>query len=636
MSNYDSGFSLIAKLWSKNQYPPYPRGTSKYYDWFDEQEYYCLNGFQKGGDKISGKHYFHLNFNHIGILDKNGNKVPAYPYYADSQREFFDKVEYCYKEKKNLIGLKARDKGWTYLVSSIALWNTQFQDGSSILCLCPGGTSVAKPKFRAAYDMGYNNLEPDLRYPYLKNTSGKNQDQIIYGWKEKDPESGNEIEVGSMSVLDIVVAVDSSVVRAGRSKLIIVEELGEIQNPKEIISVARANMKEGSKKFGIIIAGGTSNHLNENGFKDFRDIWFNPDELGFEKIFIPAQKIYWGYVDYKTGKSDEAGALKEIERERKNLKGKQLQIFNQEYPTNEHEAFVNAARSPFDAIKCANQIAEVLANHRVKNSVQRGNLHAKKVNGEIKIVFEIEENGRWEIFKHPDSLSHLKNWVVGGVDSYRLGGKAADSDSQGAIEIYIPEQGLNIAGSYPICTYLHRDEDKDVFFMDCMMTAIYYSTETRICKLLIEYTDEDIITFFRQRNALKYLKERPSAIPESPYSKATNKYGIHPTEFNRSNALEYAINDFNQNYDSIVFIDLLDEMSNFGTKNTDRVWAHNWAVAHAMDNVKVLTEYQKPKPEKPFMPRTYADESGRLIVVNSKQQAIELGIIPREPIPNQR
>ena len=40
------------------------------YDWvkyWDEQEYYCKNGYSVGGVRITGEHYFYLNFCQIQL-----------------------------------------------------------------------------------------------------------------------------------------------------------------------------------------------------------------------------------------------------------------------------------------------------------------------------------------------------------------------------------------------------------------------------------------------------------------------------------------------------------------------------------------------------------------------------------------
>jgi hypothetical protein len=618
VSNNYSKLSPIAKY----GFPDYKRGSSKWYDFLEEEEYRCLNGYTAGGITITGRHYFKLNWTKIGIVDAYGNKVPTYPYFADAQKEFYDTIEYCLANERNLIGLKGRDKGWTYDVAAVALYEMMMMQFSSVMALFPGGTNPAKDNFRKAYDMAYNEMDVDFKQPVLRatNSSKNTHDSVEYGWEETNEETGEKSTEGNRSKLDIMIAVNPSVVRSGRSKFIILDELGEIEDALDIVNVADAVMREGAKKFGMIIAGGTSNAFkSETGFKNFRELWYNADTYSFEKIFIPANKQYWGFVNYQTGESDLEGAKAHRMAIRAKKKGRDLLIEKQEYPFDESEAFYRVDQSPFNPDKANEQIARILSSKDITGQIQRGGLFNKKNDkGELRPVFELFE-GDWQIFKHPaEGLAPL-NKIVGAVDSYRLQ-DVTDSDSKGAIEIYVPFQGINKPGNYPIAIYRGRPATKEEFFEQCLLAAIYWD-----CRLLIEYTDEDIITYFRQHNAVKWLKERPQAVV-TKYSNAGQKYGVHPTQHNRAVALEMAIQDFDRNYDQIVFVDLLDEMLKFGTENTDRVWAHNWAVLHGMDNIRVLDEYKEKKKPKPFMPYTVRDGTGNLISITSPEKARQMGL----------
>ncbi len=142
------------------------------------------------------------------------------------------------------------------------------------------------------------------------------------------------------------------------------------------------------------------------------------------------------------------------------------------------------------------------------------------------------------------------------------------------------------------------------------MTAVYYG-----CKLLVEYTDEDIIKYFHEKRALKYLKERPKII-QSPWSKAQYSFGVKPTEYNKNAALEYCVKEFNQHYEDIYFVELLDELGNFGVKNTDIADAYLWAVLHAMDNTKFMVQ-KKEEKKRPFTPYVALNAVGEMVVVNS-------------------
>ena len=629
MSNY-SKWSPIAKLKEKNQWPPYPKGSSKYYDYLDEIRSYCKDGYPVGGERITGPHFFSLNLCYMGIKDKKRNnaKVPTLPYFSDWQKEAYDTFEDICETGENLIGLKGRDKGWTYFVAHLALYYTQILEHTSTLALFPGGTSIAKATFREHYDMAYNELLFDLKFPDLKSTEGKYVEEIKYGMeiKEIDPVTGKETKikktVGPQTKLINMILTTPDVVRSGRNQLAFIEEFGEVSRGIDTIGVLAANMKEGNDKLGPIIVGGTSNQFG-SGFTDFKKLWLNPEDHKFRKIWIPGNKFFLPFVNLQTGESDLESAKEAILKERGSKTGRDLIVAKQEFPLTEDEALYEGINSEYDVEKCNTQIARVLSDKSISNAIQRGNLYPKKDGkGNIIPVFELCDNGKFEIFKHPDPS--LKYPIVGGLDSYRMG-KVTDSPSKGAIEFYVPFQGMNVPGSYPACVYWERPEDKDVFFMDALLATIYYDT-----KILVELTDEDIISFFKTHNALNRLKERPSII-KSAYSKAENKYGILPTVHNMAMALEYSIKEFNHNYDQIVFVELLREMIRFAPDvNTDRAWAHHWAVLHSMDNMKVLEEYKKPVREKRFTPSTYIDQSGQLVVVKTVEEAVKRGIIQPE------
>lgn len=592
-------FSPVAK----NGVPDYKRDSEKWFNWLDEQEYYILNGFQVGGDKISGRLYHKLNFTQILHLGNDGYEYPIYPYYVDAQREFYDLLEWCYEHERDIIFGKGRDKGFSYDIANLALYETHYHPYTSVAALFPSGQSKAKAKFLEKYNLSWNSLPEDMKY-YPDLSDSKNI--LSYGWQSTN-EEGQKGDEGAMSSLTMIEVVNADVAKSGRFKAIYIEEFGEIKKPLSLIATNKANMRKGAKKFGITIAGGTSNAFNE-GYEDFRELWYNHDAFGFEKFFVPAQKMYWGYVNYETGVSDEEGAKQHIEAGRAKLKGEQLMIDMQNYPIEEKQMFIQIKASPFDSYKCSNQIDKILTDKTMQNAVEIGNLFlSKKENGELDVQFRIMPNGRWKIAKHPKK--NLLTPDVGGVDSFRLG-KVEESDSKGAIVIYRGFQGISEIGNMPICTYWNRPTDKDDFFMDCYMTAIYYG-----CKLLIEYTDEDIMKYFLERKALKYLKERPRLI-QSPFSKATYTYGVKPTEYNKAAALEYCIKEFNQHYEDILFVQLLDELANFGVMNTDLADAYLWAVLHAMDNVRFLVEYKQEK-KKPFMPYMAVNGVGEMVVVNS-------------------
>lgn len=605
MSAFYGKFSPVAK----NGLPDLKRNSSKWFDWLDEQEHYCLNGFTAGGDTIPGRLYFKLNFFTLLHLGDDGYEHPQRPFYVDVQREFYTLLDYNLKVSgKDIIVGKGRDKGFSYDIANISLYETHFHDFTSVLALFPGGKSKAKAKFKEKYDLAWAEMIDDWKlYPDLQES----KDIYKYGWEETDPENGQKVTQGNMSSLTMLEAVNADVAKSGRYKFVFLEEFGELRNPLNLIITNRANMQKGAKKFGITIAGGTSNAFNE-GYQDFRELWYNHDAYGFDKFYIPAQRAYWGYVNYETGKSDELNALDHIKQSRKNLTGEKLMIEMQNYPTEEKEMFISITQSPYPSILISEQTDRILSDKQIQNAIQIGNFYPKTSdNGQQTVEFHATPNGRFKIFAHP--IKEQIQADCGGVDSYRLG-KVEESPSKGAIVIYRPFQGINKIGNLPICIYHHRHDDKEEFFKDIWYAAQYYN-----CKMLVEYTDEDLFTWFRQHNALKYIKERPKLI-HTANSKAQYSWGVKPTEHNKMVATEYSVSEFKKNYEQVPFVELLDELSNFGTKNTDLADAYQWAVLHAMDNVKVLPEHQRKKKKRQYkLPYVVMDGSGRMHVVNNAE-----------------
>lgn len=48
-----------------------PRGSYEWKQYWDEQEYYCEHGYSVGGIRITGDHYFYMNFCQIMLKPKN-------------------------------------------------------------------------------------------------------------------------------------------------------------------------------------------------------------------------------------------------------------------------------------------------------------------------------------------------------------------------------------------------------------------------------------------------------------------------------------------------------------------------------------------------------------------------------------
>jgi hypothetical protein len=63
--------------WGKHYRP------KTYREWWENERYRCLNGFEVGGVRITGAHYFYLNFWRIKSKDRTKGMIP--PWFLDGE-----------------------------------------------------------------------------------------------------------------------------------------------------------------------------------------------------------------------------------------------------------------------------------------------------------------------------------------------------------------------------------------------------------------------------------------------------------------------------------------------------------------------------------------------------------------------
>ena len=134
---------------------------------------------------------------------------------------------------------------------------------------------------------------------------------------------------------------------------------------------------------------------------------------------------------------------------------------------------------------------------------------------------------------------------------------------------------------YVVAEYTDRPKKKEDFWDGCLKLAVYYGA-----KMLVEYTKIGILDYFKRMNALKYLKEKPESA-HAPGSKVRNRYGVHMNKQVKS-LMEDIIDDYiRDSVEDIWFPDLIDELSYYGTRNTDRVFAFGMCLLHNIDNYRM-------------------------------------------------
>ena len=422
---------------------------------------------------------------------------------------------------------------------------------------------------------GLNNVHNNFRHSILKST----QDVVRSGFKRKTDEGKWEIG-GYQSVIHCRTMDNPEVYKGERLSVMVFEEAGEFKHLLNAYMSSKACFMDGNIQFGVPIIGGTGGDI-ETSSKDFMEMYYNSDSYNLIPLFIPASMVYYGFFDLKTGQSNIEGAEEHLLDERDNIKtasdSKAYNLHIQNYPLTVEEAFLKTKGNRFDLSLINAQRSRILESQSNVDQIQEGRLEwvfdSDGLTGEVQWI--AEKNGPFKILSHPEK--QFEGLDIGGIDSYDQDSAGASS-SLGSAIIYRRFANTDIASDYIVAEYTDRPNTASDFYDNCLKLAVYYNS-----KMLVEYTRIGILDYFKRMNALKYLKEKPASA-HSPFSVARNRYGIHMTKDVKS-LMEELIDDYiKTSIEDVWFMELLNELADYGIRNTDRVFAFGMCLIHNIDN----------------------------------------------------
>jgi len=568
------------------KYRPIPNGghpelntdSVAYQEYWAKETDRCINGFKpKGMKKISGKYYFYLNYYKIlGNDGTSGNrKTLIHPWYRTMDHEYFDTIELCKEEGKGMIVIKARDKGFSYMNSGAVAHEYTFFPFNDVGVAA--GLQVTADAFFDKTRKGLNGIHPNFKHSVLKDTDGI----MRSGYKQKNKDG--KWEIGGYQSNIICRTMDNPEVFKGeRVSLMIFEEAGEFKKLKNAYMSSKACFMDGDIQFGVPIVGGTGGDISKAS-KDFMDMYYEHEAYNLIPMFIPASRAYYGYFDINTGeeKVKEAESVLLEERETITNSGDRdaYNLHIQNYPLTIQEAFLNTKTSRFDISLLNAQRSRILSSKDYRSQIQSGNLSwTYNEEDEWEVSWTPHPDGPYKILEHP--MPEYKNLDIGGIDSYDQDSAGA-SESLGSAIIYRRFLDADTPGDYVVAEYTDRPDKKEDFWEGCLKLAAYYN-----CKMLVEYTKIGILDYFKRRNGLRFLKEKPESA-HNPGTKTRNRYGVHMNKQVKS-LLEDLIDDYiREHADDIWFLDLIDELANYGLRNTDRAMAFGICLIHNIDNYRM-------------------------------------------------
>ncbi len=561
-----------------NGHPDLNQESVAYQEYWEQELDRCINGFKpKGMNWISGKYYFYLNY--YKILGNDGTlgsrKTLISPWYRQMDHEYFDLFETCKKEEKGMIVIKARDKGFSYMNSGMISHEYTFFPFNDVGIAA--GLQATADAFFDKTKKGLNGLHSNFKHSFLKDTDGI----LRSGYKQKNKDG--KWEVGGYQSTIICRTMDNPEVFKGeRVSLMVFEEAGEFKHLKNAYMSSKACFMDGNKQFGVPVIGGTGGDISKAS-KDFMDMYYESDAYNLIPMFIPASRAYYGFFDVETGEEKVKEAEDTLLEDREVIiNSGDREAFNlhiQNYPLTIQEAFLNTKTARFDNSLLNAQRSRILANKDYRSQIQRGNLDWDfDQNEEYVVKWRPHPDGPFRILHHPEP--DYKDLDIGGIDSYDQD-QAGASDSLGSAIIYRRFVDTDKPSDYIVAEYTDRPEKKEDFWDGCLKLAVYYNA-----RMLVEYTKIGILDYFKRMNALKYLKEKPESA-HNPGTKTRNRYGVHMNKQVKS-LMEDLMSDYiRENVEDIWFLDLIEELSSYGTRNTDRAIAFGLCLIHNVDNYRI-------------------------------------------------
>ncbi len=358
-------------------------GTPRWFDYWREQRRRCMEGYAAGGVKITGDHYFYLNFTPISRVEdasvRSSRKVVGFPDFWDGDYNYFwarniarfgalravlgaagcealadageaRRLEEAVRQLRglqlmvgirpenlgggyNLIVGKSRRKGYSYKNAAIAA-NNYFTRPNSLTIIDAYDKKYLYPN--GAYSkvtdvISFVNGNTAWSMPTDRVNKANHIRSSYYVYRD-----GVQLEQGFKSEVMAVSCNDDPDANRGQDAVdIFIEEAGAFGSPgllKQLYAASEDCVKAGDIKTGMITIYGTSGDML-GGTADYADMHSRPLAFGF----LPFDNVWdeelrgtqcgffhpcsWNMEGFydRNGNSDVAGAAAHVLRERKRL-----------------------------------------------------------------------------------------------------------------------------------------------------------------------------------------------------------------------------------------------------------------------------------------------------------------------------
>jgi len=567
-------------------YTSAPSGTGAHKEFWDEEDKRCREGYTVGGVRITGPHYFYLNYCRIKATVKEGKierKILTFPRFLDLDYYFFHEVEIARESGEGLICAKSRRKGFSFKTGSLVAHQFTFFRASKCLIGAYLAQYSTQTMDMALEMLNFNRMKTDFGKELLVTR----QQEVKSGFIEDGIERGFKSEIKTLTFKDnFSAAIGLS------ADLMLFEEAGKWPNLLDSYAVTSPVFRDGSIMTGMPIIFGTGGDM-ESGTADFAEMFYNPstywlrayenvyDEGGYGtscglfiddmwykpgKVIIPSylkdepnakvptleeikkfqeknpnEMISVDVVD-EDGNSHRAAAeiALDMEREekRRHSTKKSWEKYITQYPKTPREAFLRISGNLFPTAELNAWLGELETSKKANGASMIGTLY--RINNEIKwspnpSLFPVstfphkpddDNTGCVVIWEHPyknDKGETPFGMYIAGTDPYDQDNST--TMSLGSTFIYKTFTQFDQTYNILVAEYTGRPSRAEEQYEQIRLLLEYYNAQT-----LYENQLKGLKIYFEQKKCLRLLKEQPTILADIIKNSSVSRgYGIHMT-----------------------------------------------------------------------------------------------------------
>ena len=248
-------FCAVGKIYTETgYYTEYPKDSKPYADFWIEQLDRCRNGYQVGKYRITGDHYFFLNFYRMPVVDDSKKITEAsgegFPRFVAEQYKFFHYFEMSELLKKDVVALKSRGIGWSEIGADLGVrpFITERDFNSTYITSALNYLEPTLDKCWTQLHFLNGETNGGFRRPMMKINNALH--------KRTSKVNAEGREWGRMNNIEGIVADNINKVRGIRSSRLFWEESGSFKNLETAWIKGEALVTVAGARKGIMSAWG--------------------------------------------------------------------------------------------------------------------------------------------------------------------------------------------------------------------------------------------------------------------------------------------------------------------------------------------------------------------------------------------